>query len=245
MRQMEKKFESELAGQVARRHKNPLRSRTNVLLTAVVSCVVMVAAAAAVLSMQASAYLGEPTVYTNVFYGEDYLVDVDGTVTYTSDAPIDDDFLVKRSSELKWIEFDTPGLSTVDYTKAAYSVNVKLRDISAFPAGVAGMVVADLDITGFTTWSPWIASASLSINDVEVLTYSVITLGELPFMTSSYDSETGTVSAQVTLPDGIIYNPGDQVSIFVMFKTVEVGLTVSGSDVGFPEYQVPIVPIEE
>lgn len=242
---MEKKFESELAGQVARRHKNPLRSRANVLLAAVVSCVVMVAAAAAVLSMQASAYLGEPTEYTNAFYGEDYLINVDGTATYTSDAPVDDDFLVKRTSELKWIEFNTPGLSTVDYTKAVYSVNVKLKDMSAFPAGVVGMVVADLDVTGFTTWSPWIASATLSINDVEAMTYGGITLGELPFMTSSYDSETGTVSAQMTLPDGIIYNPGDQVSIFVMFKTVEVGLTVSGSDVGFPEYQVPIVPIEE
>lgn len=242
---MEKKFESELAGQVARRHKSPLRGGMKVLLTAVVSCVVMVAAAAAVLSMQASAYFGEPTVYTNVFYGEDYLVSVDGTVASTSVVPVDENFLVKRTSELKWIEFNPPGLSTVDYTKAVYSVNVKLRDTSAFPDGVAGMVVADLEITGFTTFSPWIASASLSINDVEVMTHSVITLGELPFMTSSWDSATGTLSAQVTLPDEITYNAGDQISIFVMFKTVEVDITVSGSDIGFPEYPVLGVPIVE
>ena len=244
---MERKFESELAGQVARRHKNPLKSRAKVLFMTVVSCAVMVAAAAAVLSMQASAALGGPTEYIDEFSGEDYLVDVDGTITYkvyAPDEPVDDAFLVKRTSALKWIEFDTPGLSTVDYTKAVYSVNVKLKDISAFPAGVAGMVVADLDVTGFTTWSPWIASATLSINDVETATYSVITLGELPFMTSSWDSVTGTLSAQVTLPDGIIYSPGDQVSIFVMFKTVEVDLTISGSEIGFPEYSEPIVPIE-
>ncbi len=246
---MERKFESELAGQVARRHKNPLKSRAKVLFMTVVSCAVMVAAAAAVLSMQASAALGGPTEYIDEFSGEDYLVDVDGTITYkvyAPDEPVDDAFLVKRTSALKWIEFDTPGLSTVDYTKVVYSVNVKLKDVSAFgDEGVTGMVLADLEVSGFTTYSPWIASATMSINDVETAAYSVITLGELPFMTSSWDSATGTLSAQVTLPDGIIYNPGDQVSIFVMFKTVEVDLTISGSEIGFPEYQVPIVPIEE
>lgn len=240
---MESKFESELAGQVARRHKNPLRSRANVLLTAVVSCVVMIAAAAAVLSMQVSASLGEPTEYTNIFYGDDYLVNVDGVPTYSADVPVEDNFFVKRTSSLKWIEFDTPGYATVDYTKIVYSVNVNLRDISAFSDGVTGMVVADLDVAGFLLYSPWIASANVCINDVEVMSNGAIVLGELPYLAPSFDSATGTLSVAVTLPDisslGLTYNSGDTVSIFVMFKTVEVGLTITGSEIGFPDFQVP------
>ena len=207
-----------------------------------VSCAVMVGATAAVLSMQASAAFGEPTVYTNIFYGEDYLVSVDGTITYTADDPGEENYLVKSNSELKWIEFNTPGNSAVDYTKAAYSVNVKLRDISAFTEGVTGMVVADLTVGGFVTYEPWISFASLSINGVEVISSGAVMLGTLlPFITSVYDAETGTVSSQVTLPEIALtevleYHDGDLVSIFVMFKSVETSLTITGDEVAFPNY---------
>jgi hypothetical protein len=238
---MERKFESELAGQVARRHKNPIGSRARVLFMTVVSCAVMVAAAAAVLSIQATASLGEPTEYYPIFSGEDYLVCADGVPTYTSDAPVDDSFLVKRTSALKWIEFDTPGNAAVDYTKVAYSTSVKLRDISLFTDGVAGMVVSDLTINGYTTYAPWISSVSVSVNDVEVMTYSAVALNAVPFLVPTYDADADTLSVEVSLPDLSLtsvggYNADDLVSIFVMFKTVEVGLLITGSEVGFPDY---------
>lgn len=242
---MERKFESELAGQVARRHKNPLRGRMNVLLAAAVSCVVMVAAAAAVLSMQASASVGGPTVFIEEFSNEDYLINVEGVPTYIQYADgeaVDDTFLVKRNSELKSTQFDTPGLSEVDYTKVIYSVNVKLRDISGFDGGVSGMVIADLTVAGFALYSPWIASTNVCINGNEIMASEGIVLGTLSYMTTSFDKETGILSAQIVLPDisslEMSYNNDDLVSIFVMFKTVEVGLDISGSEVGFPDYQI-------
>jgi hypothetical protein len=245
VKKMERKFESELAGQVARRHKDPIKNRARVLFMTAVSCAVMVAAAAAVMSFGASAFIGEPTVYESEFVGVDYLVSSeDGGIVYTDDDILDDSFLVKRTSELKWIEFDTPGLSTVDYTKVAYSANVKLREISGFPSGVAGMVVADVTINGFTTYAPWIASASLSVNDVDVLTYSAVALDAVPFIAPVYDSVAGTLSVEVTLPDSLACVSGDQISIFVMFKTVEVGLDITGSEIGFPDYWPEIVEPE-
>jgi hypothetical protein len=203
----------------------------------------MVGAAAAVLSIQASADDRGPTEYTDILFGEDYLVCVDGAITYTAEDLVDDNFLVKRNSTLKWVEFDTPGNSAVDYTKVAYSVNLKLRDISAFTDGVTTMVVADLTVRGYVTYSPWISLASVSINGIEVMSFGGVALGTLPFITSEYDALTGTLSAQVTLPDlaligDLKYNDEDLVSIFVMFKSVETPLIISGSEVGFPEYQI-------
>jgi hypothetical protein len=243
---MERKFESELAGQVARRHKNPIRSRARVLFMTVVSCAVMVAAAAAVLSMQATASLGEPTEYKPIFYGEDYMVLVDGVPTYASVAPVDGSFLVKRTSTLKWIEFDTPGNAVVDYTKVAYSTSVRLKDLSLFTDGVTGMVVSDLTINGYTTYAPWIASVSVSVNDVEVVSYGAVALNAVPFIVPVYDAVAGTLSVEVSLPDLSLtsvggYNADDLVSIFVMFKTVEVGLDITGSEIGFPDYWPEIV----
>lgn len=233
---MERKFESELAGQVARRHTNPVKSRARILFVTAVSCAVMVAAAAAVLSLGVSAFTGEPTVYESEFTGEDYLVcSEEGDIVYTDTAPVDGNFLVKRMSGLKWIEFDTPGNSEVDYTKVVYNTTLKLKDVTGIT--VPGMVVADVTINGFTTFPPWIASASLSIDGADTLTYGSIALSEVPFLATVYDDTTGTLSVEVTLPSDQIYDGADTISIFVMFKTVEVGLDITGSDVGFPDYQ--------
>lgn len=235
---MEKKFESELAGQVARRHKNPVWSRAKVLIMAVVSCAVMVGAAAAALSMGANAEGVGGMDFTEVlpWDGEDYLIG-DGTgVTYTSDLLEGQSFLVKRTSVLKWVEFDTPGNSDNIYTKVVYNTSVNLRAIDNDNIVAGGMVIADLTITGFTTYEPWIASASLWINDVEVDSYGPVYLEAVPFVTPVWDSESGELSVEVTLPDGV--GEGDQVSIFVMFKTIASGLTIDGSEIGFPDYQV-------
>lgn len=234
---MERKFESELAGQVARRHTNPVKSRARVLFVTAVSCAVMVAAAAAVLSLGASAFIGEPTVYESEFTVEDYLVSSEeGDIVYADAIPVDGDFLVKRMSGLKWIEFNTPGNSEVDYTKVVYNTTLKLKDVTGIT--VPGMVVADVAINGFTTNAPWIASASLSIDGEEMLTYGSVALSAVPFLTTVYDDVTGTLSVEATLPADLIYDGADMVSIFVMFKTAEVGLDITGSEVGFPDYQL-------
>lgn len=245
MKHMERKFESELAGQVARRHKNPVGNRAQVLIMTVVSCAVMIGAAAAVLSLGASAALGSGTDYTEItpWDGEDYLIG-DGTgVTYTSDLPEDQLFLAKRTSVLKWVEFDTPGNSEIDYTKVVYNTSVKLRAISNDNVVLDGMVIADLTINGFTTYAPWIASASMWINGVEVGSYSSVFLGVVPFITPVWDSVTGTLSVDVTLPAGQGYAEDDLISIFVMFKTSETLLTITGSEIGFPDYQPALEPL--
>ncbi|GEM_PF-3871041 len=241
---MERKFESELAGQVARRHNNPIKGRAKVLFMTMVSCAVMVGAAAAVLSMKASAAEGLPTEYTSVFTGEDYLVNVDGTITYAVTPEIDDGYLVKRTSNLKWTTFDTPGNAPIDYTKVAYTVNVKLNHTIAFTDGVTGMFVSDLIIGGFDAIEPTMVSASISINDAPV----VLSLDGSPLVASTYITSVyadGSLSIQVTLPSldltSVSYEDGDMVSIFVMFKTPETLLTLDGSEIGFPDYQVPEV----
>lgn len=248
VKQMERKFESELAGQVARRHRNPIKGRVKILFMTVVSCAVMVAAAAAVLSIGASAAEGTPTTFEGLaFTEEDYLISgVDGA-EYASTIGLEDDFLVKRTSELKWTTFATPGNSPADYTKVAYTVNVKLRDTSSFTDGVAGMFISDVTIDGFGIIDPVMVSASISVNGVALTTPDQLDpaiLNPLDFteyLTWTYSA--GVLSAQVELP-GYLYADGDMVSIFVMFKTHQTGLMIMGSEFGFPDYN-PAYPVVE
>jgi hypothetical protein len=245
---MERKFESELAGQVARHHKNPIGNRAKVLFMTVISCAVMVGAAAAVLSMDARATLGTPTDYTPVFDGEDYLeVNAEGEIAYAEAPETEDVFLMKRTSELKWTTWDTPGNSPIDYTKVAYMVNLKLKDTTAFTSGVTSMSVTDLTVGGFGLSAPTLASASISINDVAVLmTDGGLALDASEYITWVYNEATGVLSVEVTLPsldltNALSYKDGDKISIFVMFKTSETLSTITGSEIGFPFYNLDTV----
>ena len=176
----------------------------------------------------------------SVAAAEDYLVNVEGVVTYADALLLEEDFLLKRTSDLKWTVFDTPGNAAVDYTKVVYTVNLKLRDLSLFTGGVTGLAVSDLTIGGFGVKTPTLVSASLTINGAAVLLLDGGALDASNYITWAYDA--GTLTAQVTLPSldlttALAYKDGDMVTVFVMFKTPEPGLTITGGDIGFPDYQ--------
>lgn len=199
-------------------------------------------AVVSLVSMFAVATGASALVYTVVLDAEDYLVSTDGVITYAGDLLPDQDFLLKRGSDLKWTEFDTPGNSPVDYTKVVYTVNVKLRDLSHFTGGVAGLAVSDVTVEGFGEKTPTVVSATLTINDQPVLLADGGALDASNYITWLFDAVTGTLSARVTLPSldltsAQAYNDDDVVSVFVMFKTPMTGLTITGGEVGFPDYQ--------
>lgn len=228
--------------------------KRSILFMTVVSCVFMIAAATAVLSVERipidpiDGGGSEPPTYTSLLDEDyqDYLVSVEGAITYAADLSTDQDFLVQRTYDLKTTVWDTPGSAPVDYTKIVYTVNLKLRDISAFTDGVAGLFVSDLTVAGFGLKAPTLVSASIVINGAAVLLLvDGAALDASNYITWVYDA--GTLSAQVALPSldlttALAYNDEDFVSIFVMFKVPETGLTLTGSDIGFPDYQPVPVP---
>jgi len=218
------------------------------LFVALVSCVfmfVVASGALAVVLRTAVDPIESGTAapeYVSVAAAEDYLVNVEGVVTYADALLIEEDFLLKRTSDLKWTVFDTPGNAAVDYTKVVYTVNLKLRDLSLFTGGVTGLAVSDLTIGGFGVKTPTLVSASLTINGEAVYLVDAGALDASNYITWVYDAVTGTLSARVTLPSldlttALAYKDGDVVSVFVMFKTPEPGLAITGSDIGFPDYQ--------
>ena len=196
------------------------------LFMAVVSCVIMFAAATGALALT-------PPEYVSVATAEDYLVSVGGVITYADPLLFEEDFLVKRISDLKYTVFETPGNAAAVYTKVVYTVNLNLKDLSPFTEGVAGLVVSDVTIDGIGDKEPTLVSASLTING------AAMNLDASKYITQVvYDA--GTLSARVTLPSlESTYNDGDMVAVFVMFKTPVTGLTITGSDIGFPDYQLP------
>ena len=149
---------------------------------------------------------------------------------------------MKRTSELKWTQVYPTGVGAVDYTKIMYVVSLRLRDISAFTDGVTGLVVSDLTIGGFGLDAPKLPEVSMTINGEPVP----------PLPLANYiaawetDVNAGTLSFELALPslDSTPYEYGneDLVSIFVKFKVLETGLTLTGSDIGFPDYQPVLVP---
>jgi hypothetical protein len=218
------------------------------LFVAVVSCLFMFAVSTGALAV-VSRTIAEPVEeaggqapeYTLIVDAEDYLVDVEGVVTFAEDLTIDQLFLVKRGSDLKWTVFDTPGGGN-DYTKVVYTTNVRLRDIALFTAGVAGLALSDVTIEGFSENLPTMVSASLAINGEPVLLAEGGALDASNYITWVFDSVTGTLSARVTLPSldlttALAYENGDVVSLFVMFKTPVTGLNIAGSEIAFPDYQ--------
>ncbi len=223
-----------------------------VLFLTVVFCAVMAAAATPALSAEYLAPLpgdkgNAPPEYAAVLSGEDYLVSGDEGVVYTDALADGELFLVKRISELKSALWIPDGNSGTVYTKVAYAVNLKLRDISAF-AGVTGMAVSNLVVEGFGSKAPTLISAILSINGVPVtLKDSTELLPDSNYMSREYVYDaaagTGVLSVQFWLPslDATVvgeYLDEDAVSIFVMFRTPEP-VTITGSEVGFPDYQTP------
>lgn len=234
---MGRKFDSELAGKVVQHRKGPADRRTRVVLAAVLSCVVMVSGAAAVLSVKASAAQGGATEFEYLFNERtkvDYLVlEDDDTVVYTEVAPEDDDFIIKRASTLKMTEFNSPGSSPNVYTKFVYTMNVKLRDIAWIDGGVAGMTVSQLTVGGFGELAPSIVTASVTIDGLAVPV-------EPDWYTMAF--EDGTLSLELGLPDlpeDKEYVPHNMVSLFLMWKVPMEGWVGSVAEVGLPEYQLP------
>lgn len=218
------------------------------LFVALISCVFLFAVASGALAVISRTAVdpidsaGAAAEYVSVAAAEDYLVNVEGVVTYADALLLEEDFLLKRSSDLKWTVFDTPGNAAVDYTKVVYTVSLKLRDLSLFTGGVTGLAVSDLTIGGFGVKTPTLVSASLTINGAAVLLLDGGALDASNYITWVYDAVTGTLSARVTLPSldlttALAYKDGDMVTVFVMFKTPEPGLTITGGDIGFPDYQ--------
>jgi len=216
------------------------------LFMAVISCAFLFAVATGALALVSRTAVdpidsaGAAAEYVSVAAAEDYLVNVEGAVTYADALLLEEDFLLKRTSDLKWTVFDTPGNAAVDYTKVVYTVNLKLRDLSLFTGGVTGLAVSDLTIGGFGVKTPTLVSASLTINGAAVLLLDGGALDASNYITWAYDA--GTLTAQVTLPSldlttALAYKDGDMVTVFVMFKTPEPGLTITGGDIGFPDYQ--------
>lgn len=234
---MGRKYESELARRVAERRTGRLDHGARAVLATVLSCAVLVAGAAAVLSIQASAAQGGPTEFEYLFEEEtrvDYLVlGEDESVTYTDVAPEDDDFVMKRASTLKATEFSSPGSSPNVYTKFVYTANVKLRDIIWVEGGVAGLMVSQLTIGGFGESAPSMVAAGVTIDGLEVLV-------QPDWYASTF--EDGTYTLELVMPsllDDRDYVPHNMVTLFLMWKVPMQGWDGSVSEIGFPEYQVP------
>lgn len=238
--QMGRKYESEMARCVSERRTYVFDRRTRVVLATILSCAVMIAGAAAVLSIQASAAQGVPTEFEDLFEegtNVDYLVlEEDESVGYT-DAPLeDDDFIMKRASTLKMTEFSSPGNSPNVYTKFVYTMNVKLRDIAWIEDGVAGMMLAQLTVGGFGESAPSVVTAGVTVDGLEV---SV----EPGWYTTTF--EDGTYTLELVLPhllDDGDYVPHNMVTLFLMWKVPMQDWDGSASEIGFPEYQAPEIP---
>jgi hypothetical protein len=244
---MGREFESELAARITQRHMSPAGRRTTLLFMSVVSCALMIGASAAVLSMKATAEVKGPTTYTDLFSNTDYLVDSDGSIALWTDPlvdPVDEVILVKKNSTLKFVEFYPPGNPPTVNTKFVYTVNVKLKDLSLFTEGVAGMVVSQLTVYGMEELNvvPIVVSTAVAVNGVPVTNSD----DQTPLDMAAYVDwgfTEGVTTVGVMLPnlegtDTVGYSDGDMVSIFIMWKVPLHGLVVECDETPFPAYQV-------
>ncbi|MBU1158175.1 MAG: hypothetical protein KKE24_02425 [Candidatus Thermoplasmatota archaeon] len=233
---MERKFESELAEKVSLRSKSGFSGRkASVFVLAIISSAIMIGATAVTLSMSSST-AGCPWIeYTNLLDETDYLVyDLSEGTTYTDliyadEIGAEDDFVVKRTSEVRTGEFDTPGDGTV-YTKLVYSVNVKLRHTAPFEGLIAGLEVASLNVSGFGL-IPELMTHTISLNG------TVISVDGITVVTDCAD---GSITIDLVMPDltdtEYAYESYDMVSFLVMLRVPLTGLILDAEEIGFPSY---------
>jgi len=242
---MSRKFESELARRVAR--GDAPKKRLAVTLFVAVSCAILVASAAYALMANVLAADGGPTVYEEDMAAEDYLIlsgDEEPVVTYSETPALDESFLVKRGATFKHVQFDTPGNSPNVYTKYVYVVNIRLKDLSAFPEGVDGLRVCSLEVTNMDAPDLIEVTSSFLVNDVAPVPLD----STAPAVTGvSWAVVDGVLTADVVLPDLSLtsegdYDQGDQVSVFVMWKAAVTGWDGVATDMPFPDYTA--VPAE-
>ncbi|MBE0518176.1 MAG: hypothetical protein IH630_02980 [Thermoplasmata archaeon] len=231
---MERKFESELAEKVSLRSKSGFFGRkASVFALAIISSAIMIGAAAVTLSMNASATEGAWN-YKQIHSADDFLVyDLSEGTTFTDliyvDAiEADDDFVVKRSSDLKAGTFDSPGWGPT-YTKLVYSVNVKLRHTAPFEGQIGGLEIASLTVAGFDQ-IPVLGASTISLNGV------VVPVSGILVNTVSDDG----VTVDLVLPDlatiGDTYESYDMISFLVVLKVPQAPLDLTAVEIGFPSY---------
>lgn len=251
---MKRKFESELGKRIVRGSRRA--SQSPVALAALVSAACAIILGASAMMVPALAVPGDPgppVTYVNLIDAEDdYLVN-DGTAIVKIDEVGDDLFQVKRVATLKHAIFSTPGMSSAEYTKIVYSVNVNLRDLTELEDDVVGMVVGALDVAYAGAAAPLTVDFSLAING-EVLHETAYNETGVPYAGAEMNpfevdwidtSDDGidvadTISVDAVLPDLASafekqsYEPGDSVELFILIKIGEPVETLSFSEVAFP-----------
>jgi len=240
---MSGKFETELARRVAR--GDTPKKRLVVTLFVAVSCAILVGSAAFAVLANALAADGGPTVYEEDIAAEDYLIfseDEEPEVIYSEVPALDETYLVKRGATFKHVQFDTPGNSPNVYTKYVYVVNIRLKDLTAFPDGVDGLRVCSLEVTNMDAPDLIEVTSSFLVNDVAPTPIDATA----PAVTGvTWAVVDGTLTAEVVLPDlsGTLegdYSQGDQVSVFVMWKAAVTGWDGIATDIPFPDYAVAV-----
>lgn len=214
---MQNKFESELANRIAEKGRLWSPRQLGVLVAAIAACALIVGASALSLPMTAKGSDNCPITFEPLIeWKTDYLVpgvdDMGASVLTHADewGPTYD---VMRTVNLKADSFLTPGTVEKYYSKWTYTTTVKLQDVSMLP--MVGTEIAAVQL------------GTLVIYDVGQETLELVSWGislnggdlGLDFGSYVYANQVGDVmTIEITLPQGSYVN-GDEVNIFVMYKT--------------------------
>lgn len=243
---MEKRYKSDLANRIA--DKKPRSSRQlGVLATAVVACAMLVGVAGAALPIMANGSGNCPMDFQVLIeQDQDYLVPVevtDESGLVSTELQHAEDWTgaydAMRIANLKTDTFQTPGLYAKTYTKFVYSVTVKLQSLANIDLtdGV-GMTVGHLEIAGVGSAEQFLMDAKISINGI------MQDIGASAFVSDNLETGTllETVEVDLILPD-LMYSEGDEVMLFVMYKSGLVEWLGGFVEEAFPEYADYVAPV--
>lgn len=244
---MGNRYKSELANRIA--EKKPRFGRQlGVLVAAVAACAVLVGAAGMALPIMASGSGNCPVTFEVLIeQDQDYLVPVDVTDELTGEVTTGlqhaEDWTgaydLMRIANLKKDTFQTPGLYAKTYTKFVYGVTVKLQSLANIDlADGVGLTVGHLEITGVGAAEQFLMGASLSINGV------VQEISPSAFVSDNLVVGTllETVEVDVVLPD-LAYTEGDEVMLFVMYKSALTEWAGGFAEEAFPEFADYVAPV--
>jgi len=244
---MEKRYKSELANRIE--EKRPWSGRQlGVLVTAVVACAVLVGAAGMSLPIIANGSGSCPVEFQVLIeQDQDYLVQVEVTDDETGDVSTElqhaedwtSSYDVMRTANLKMDTFVTPSPNSKTYTKFVYAVTVKLQSLANIDlADGIGLTVGHLEIDGVGAAEQLLTGATLSINGV------VSDVPASAFLSDNLvaGSLVETVEVDLILPD-LVYAEGDEVMLFVMYKSALTEWSGIFGEDAFPEFADYVVPV--